>query len=235
MVSSLFRAMPHLLQRSWRSSPDPEVDILVARQDGGIIAVEVTRLHAGGGEEARRWEEIRRGIVERAAKAYVARGLPDLEVVVFWSVWIDPTKQQRDQVAAELADFVVAHIPELGDALDFDAMDGSTTELPRGIDGVHLRRYGRGNHWHYAQSGLIADVSASEIRARLAAKDAKPQQYRGSYAERWLLLAVGAEGPSTRGNLPRSLADEQFTSSFDRVFLVRPPNEAIELALRRAV
>jgi hypothetical protein len=236
MVSALFAAKPELRQRTWRASDDPEVDVLVARTDGGVIAVEVTRLHPNGGQDARRWEATQEKVVERAALAYEERGLPDLDVVVFWNEWTDPTKHRQTKLAADLVEFVAANVPEEGEAVGFEVGDDAGAELPYGVDAIEIRRLGDfPNHWHSPRSAFPPHVSVQEIEERLAAKDAKPRKYRRVYDERWVLLVVGGEGRSTWGIIPPTLDHHRFMSSFDRAFVVRPPREAVELQLSHTI
>ena len=233
MVRALFDAFPDLRHRSWRASPSPEMDVVVARSDGGIIGVEVTRLHPTGGEDARRWEGTQDAIVNDAASRHESKELPNLEVVVFWSAWVDPTTRRRATIVEDLSDFVAEHTPAEGEVADWDRCDDDAPLLPHAIDRVQIRRlFPHPNHWHSPRSASPAQVSASEIRERIRVKESKLRSHRGSYDERWLVLAFGTEGPSTWGLIGSDLGHTEFACSFDRVFVVRPPNEGIELALQ---
>ena len=233
MVRALFDAIPSLRQRSWHTSPNPEIDVIVALLNGGIVGVEVTRLHPTGGQETRRWEATHDAIVNSAQTKYESKDLPNVEVVVFWSAYIDPTRMRRDKIADDLVAFVSAHTPPAGEAWDFDASDENPRELPHAIDRILVRRLlGYADHWHSPRGAFPAEVSVSKVQESLSAKERKLNKYRESYDEVWLLLVVGSEGPSTWGVMHPELGHVEFTSSFDRVFIVSAPQSAIELRLR---
>jgi hypothetical protein len=214
----------------------PEVDVLVERLDGATIAVEVTRLHPGGGEAARKREGTQETILSKALAEYNRRGLPPVEVVVFWDAWSDPTHIRQATLAQALADFVSAHVPEADEAVGFGVTDPHPLELPHGVDSIEIRRFGGiSGHWHALRSMVLADVSLADIRERVATKGLRVAKYKGDYAERWLVLVVGAEGPSTWGEVPEQLQRVEFPSAFDRIFVVQNPSSAVELQCRRVV
>jgi hypothetical protein len=140
VVRALFAANPDLRQGRWIPSPDPDVDVLAWRGDGGVIAIEVTRLHPSGGQQARKWEGAHARILAKAKKLCAKRGLLAIEVVVFWSNWVDPTPHQR-RTATALADFVLNHLPRRGDAIAFDSAAANTIELRRAVGAIELRRF----------------------------------------------------------------------------------------------
>ena len=233
-VSALFRGIPAILQRRWIPSPDPEVDVLVERLDGALIAVEVTRLLPGGGEAFRRWEAAQENVLKMAATIYEGYRLPNVEVVVLWSAWTNPEPKQN-ATAAELANFVAAHLPAQGDAIGFDSARDDGVHLPRAVAGFEIRRLVDDlSMWHAPRAAFLSDITPQEIEERLAAKNPKPATYQGSYAECWLVLAVGLEDRATWGSIPESLTLHVFQSTFDRVF-VASLRHAVELRVVPAV
>lgn len=232
IARALFTAMPDLPYKAWRSSDDPEIDVIVERSDGAMIALEVTRLHPSGGAAARRWEGAQDRILVIAESRYLQSGGPELEVVVFWSNWVDPTGRPLSAIGAELAAFVAANLPPENGERDISIEDENEPELPYAVDRVLIRHFpGVLKGWHSPRSGFVPDLARDDIQERLTAKAGKPKRYRLAYAERWLVLAVGAEGRSTWANVPNHLGVIPFESTFDRAFVVRPPNTAVELLL----
>ena len=235
MVSELFRAKPELLQRSWRASPDPEVDVLVARLDDKVIAVEVTRVLPNGGEAARRWESVQDRVVARAMDRYAQAPGPPIEVVTFWNAWTDPTSRRETTVVDGLVAFVNDHLPPDGEVVDFDVTDDPSLKLPYAIDRISIRNLGFPSHWHSPRFGIVGSLNRDAVASRIAAKNRKVLRYRGEYAERWLLLAVGVEGPSSWAIPTPELRESPFESHFDRVFVIFPRRAAVELSLSRVV
>jgi hypothetical protein len=210
--------------------------VLLARLDGGIIGIEVTRLHPGGGEEARRREEAQDKILKRAQELYRAEGAPYVEVVVFWNEWADVSHIRQTEQAALIANFVREHLPAFGECSAFEAGSADVPRLPPGIDHIEIRRFEEDvSLWQAPRGRFLPSIQAAHIWERLHAKDPKPGGYSQRYDEKWLVLVSGGEGRATWGAIPPMLTSEQFSSSFDRVFLLALPNQAIELRLSRVV
>jgi hypothetical protein len=105
--------------------------------------------------------------------------------------------------------------------------------MPGGIAHIEIRRFLPQNHWHSPRSGFPPHLVREHIQDRLDAKEAKPSKFENEYASIWLLLVTGTEGMSSWAIAPPELQVEEFTSSYDRVFVVIPGVSAFELQMRR--
>ncbi len=65
----------------------------------------------------------------------------------------------------------------------------------------------------------VGMCTPDDIQARITLEDPKVGRYRGTYSSRWLVLVVGAAGPSTWGDVAPDVLDATFRTRYDRVFV----------------
>jgi hypothetical protein len=218
---------------------DPPEPDGVIHLKSGCIGVEVTRLHPGG-LEARRWEGAQAAILEKALAIYRAAAGPPVEVVLYWNAFTDPTRRSQRAIAEDIALFVQTHVPPLNHGLEFYSNVDGCHALPHGVDRIDIRRFvyagvvGDGNHWYTPHSAFPPAISHTLIQQALDRKELKVRRWRESYAEVWLVLPFGREGPSTWGQLPHRLSSLRFDSSAHRAFVIGALPEVLELSLPRS-
>lgn len=216
----------------------PEPDIVVG-PPGARVAVELTDLHpgveaTGAADEpvpvARARERQQEWVTAAARRAYEGAGHPPVNV---WISWIPRAQfRGRDALAKRIATVVAAHPPR-GSGLREVGTGFEPIEPGLPVAGLAIAAAtGAGAAWRDGDMHQIGVYAADEIQARIATEDAKVGRYREPYASRWLVLVIGAAGPSTWGEVGADVERAQFRSRYDRVFVLEyVPRRVHELQL----
>ena len=202
-----------------RVQPDPPEPDVVAGPPGKQVGVELTDLQpTEDGDEKRRREGEQALVVAAARDAYVRGGHPPAHVWVSWTR--HASLASRSAVADRIAAIVAAHPPQGADLRELGTgFEPIAQDLPVVSIAVARASTYEASDWRDGDMHEVGFCSAEYVQARIARKDAKVSGYRGAYAERWLVLVVGAAGPSTWGDVPADVRDAKFESAYDRVFV----------------
>lgn len=203
-----------LLPREQPEPPEPDV---VFGPPGARVGVELTDLHPMGDEQRRR-EGEQASVLAAARAAYESAGHPPVDVWVSWTR--HPRLARRAALAARLAAIVAAHPPdtpgirEVGDWWHPIAPDFPVTRI-----GIAEALSWPTSEWRDGDMHRVGMCTPDDIQARITLEDPKVDRYRVTYASRWLVLVVGAAGPSTWGDVAADVLEETFRTRYDRVFV----------------
>ena len=228
--SAEFENFLHLSGRSFdsfQSADEPEPDV-IARKGNETYGIEITNFHR---QQAKQKESEEDRIIERAGALYSASGGPRLDVSVIWAPHYRIRKHARDHLARRLALLVQQNTPQRGHAIHLDWRNFES-DLMEAVSDVSINRLidFKHNHWHAARAGFVPNWDPVTLQKEINENNAKPSRYVGHYTEVWLLIVSSFGAPSAWMEMTDDVKNNQFRSSFDRVFLLSSfPFEVIEL------
>lgn len=202
-----------------RSQPEPPEPDVVIGPPYAQIGVELTDLHpSADGEAQRRREGEQAKVVAAARDAYLRGGYPPVHV---WISWIRHDRlANRAALADRIASIVAAHPPGEGGLHEIGTgFEPLAPDLPITRIAVAEASTYHASDWRDGDMHEVGFCTAEDVQARIAHEDAKVDRYLGMYAARWLVLVVGAAGPSTWGCVAADVRQARFRSRYDRVFV----------------
>ena len=202
-----------------RVQPDPPEPDVVAGPRGAQVGVELTDVHPSeDGDVKRRREGEQAAVVVAAHAAYVRAGHPPVHV---WLTWTRHAPLANRAALGDRIAAIVAANPPRGNGLrevgtGFEPLE---PDLPvTSIAIAHASSHDTSD-WRDGDMHEFGWWTADDVQQRIAHEDTKVSRYRGAYTERWLVLVIGAAGPSTWGDVAADVRQVPFESAYDRVFV----------------
>jgi hypothetical protein len=141
------------------------------------------------------------------------------------------------ELAADLANLVLEHLPELGHEAAIRRPHPAWRSLPQEVASlwVDRRKNFSKNSCTSVRGAFVPRLTPSELQKIMRDKEAKVSTYRRQCREVWLLIVARGFEPSTFGDLGPEVEGHRFESDFDRVFFLHHANEYVaELHVRPA-
>ena len=202
------------------NQPDPPEPDLVLPGPSGLIGIELTDVTLGGERNrAREGEQLR--AMATAKELYALTGQKPVHAFFAWADNVPLSKRKRAPLAAAICEPISANLPTTGHGLR-KIGDGPTLirpDLPLTMITVGEASSAEAADWKDGSFHKVEPCGTPEIQAKIDQEDQKVIHYRVSYASRWVVLVLEAEGPSTWGVVLREVRQTRFRSQFDRVFL----------------
>ena len=197
-------------------------DFLVTAQDNNVIGIEHTELlqpgHPGGTSLQAR-DSFAERVVDDARTQYAQDGAPDLQVqVYFTSAWQKPADPRRLALALCRAVELLALIP--GQRASINAEDGAGLPAPIGRLEVYRPLDPTESFWICQYYGLVVELGAEDISARIQAKNEKVAEYRKQCTQLWLLMVSDQDWLSKSVSLSGDAKAHVYFCDFDRVFVL---------------
>jgi hypothetical protein len=217
---------------------DEEPDFLVS--DGRVVGVELTELFwedGAGVVPHQAMEALRARIAEVAWGKYDAKGLPPVHVSAHFNPSYIPSKRDVPRLADAIANWAAAHVPEEGSSFSEDYDWDNREYFPDEVNHLGIWRSAGFEKSFFSSPGaaFIPELARSDIERALRLKEPKVQTYRKKCEEAWLLINCDGGRLSNVFELEDAVLEEDFESSFDRVFLFRHMAGKIhEIRIRRA-
>ena len=242
------RAYLERFRENFADFPDGEVvsfehpDFLVKAQPRWI-GIELTEYHVqepdkGWGSPMRALEGTEDKVLRTASEQYQSKGLPPVVVSVLWHPHQALDRRRIPELAADLANLVQEHLPELGHRVTIRRRrHPAWRSLPQEVASLTVvrRKSISKNSWTSVRGAFVPTLTPPELQQIMWNKEAKVLTYRQQCREVWLLIVARGFEPSTHVDLESELESHEFETTFDRVFFLHHANEYVaELRVRAA-
>jgi hypothetical protein len=218
-------------------------DFLIKAQSRWI-GIELTEFHVqepdeGWGSPMRALEGKEDKVLRTASKQYQSKGLPPVVVNVLWHPHQALDRRRRPELAADLANLVKEHLPELGHRVAIRyRRHAAWRSLPQEVTSLSIDRrinFSK-NSWTSVRGASVPTLTPPQLQKKMRNKEAKVPIYRRQCREVWLLIVARGFEPSTHVDLGPEVEVHAFETTFDRVFFLHHANECVaELRLRPAL
>lgn len=201
---------------------DEEPDFLVS--DSRVVGVELTDLfweEVPGTVPHQAIEALRTRIAKEAWRRYEARHLPAVHVSVYFNPSYVARKQDVKRLSESITSWAAAHIPQM-DSEFSEEYDWENREyFPEEVDHLGIWRFHSFNKSFFSSPGaaFIPELTRNDIKRALRLKEPKVQTYRQKCVEAWLVINCDGGRLSNVFELEDAVLEEDFVSSFDRVFI----------------
>jgi hypothetical protein len=203
------------------------------------IGIELTDLYWSSSPDTvprQSQESICANIVRRACDSYSKLSLPALHVSVHFNYRHTLLKADMVPIAEKIVKVVSRNVPSAGNSFREEYNWFNRDYFPEKVHAI--------NSWHFdsmtesffsAPSAVfVPPLKKEHINEVLTRKEKKYQQYRKRCNQIWLLINADGSQLSTAYDFDPALLNERFTTSFDRVFLMRHfPQVAFEFKVVR--
>lgn len=224
-----FRELSSLVPAVTYSQPDPPAADILVPLAGSFLAVELTAFSLDSSMSARGSASMARDrererVLEEANVLWEAQGLAPVWVSVTWLDRVRLLRRNRSALAAALVRSVTHQVPPPGGSSSDEYPIGWKELQDLGVARVSI--YGLREPvvmgWHSTSGGTIPSFRAgeAEIRRLLLEKEPNVAGYRASADEVWLVIVAQCKNPESSFHFFDEGDAPEFTSSFDRAFLV---------------
>jgi hypothetical protein len=196
------------------------------------LGIEITEYSLGQGKAGslpRQQETVHQRIAHAAQSLYEAKLARHLQVNILWTIFTScPALGEEQQIAQEIARQVLENTRgqlQLCRVSWNDINDPLFTKF--GIEISICPIAGVGNSCWSSIACFSFPPEAMRIQNVLDEKESKVREYRKICDEVWLLIVASSDFFSSQFTLDSRIAQMQLTSSFDRVFLLEEPENAI--------
>lgn len=196
------------------------------------LGVEITEYSLGQGKAGslpRQQETVHQRIAYEAQSLYEANLTRHLQVSILWTIFTScPALREEQQIAQEIARHVLENTRnqlQICRVSWEDINDPLFTKY--GIEISICPIEGAGNSCWSSMACFGFPPEAMRIQNVLDEKESKVTEYRKTCDEVWLLIVANRNFFSSQFTPDSRLAQMQFTSSFDRVFLLEEPQNTI--------
>jgi len=196
------------------------------------LGIEITEYLLGQGKRGslpRQQETVHQRIAEHAQSLYEARLSRHLQVSILWTIFhACPTLREEEQIAQTIAWHVFENTSvqlQICRVSWKEAMDPLFTKY--GIEISICPIPGVGKSCWSSMACFSFPPEATRIQNVLDEKESRVADYRKMCDKVWLLIVASRECFSSQYTRDSRLAQMQFNSSFDRVFLLEEPQNTI--------
>lgn len=214
--------MPSVRLDDIRPSEEPD---FLARVGNSVIGIELTELHrqcAPGAIPQQATEAMKRRVIARAQEIYAAKAMPPIRCAVLMN---DEhlSKADVEPLANAIVEIAVRNMPKRNSSAREEYMWTNRDYFPERIHSVHVHRHDVVSYNHFLCPGAtwVGRLTAEDIIRAIAPKEPKYEKYREKCDEAWLVINADFEKMSTWFEFETTAVSRQFSSKFQRIFLVR--------------
>ena len=217
-----------------------EAPDFLARHSGQTVGIELVRFlfaHSSGPPPAA-IENYRNQLVKKLREDHARRGIPPVHVSVHSGRdEILLSRQQRSELAEQLIAFVAANMPSENSSVEFDYVRLPRALSAMGVHAVHILRRNAFTKpfWSLPYASFIPESTADRLQAVIDDKATNVAAYRKRAKHLWLVIISGTQGLQSILDLDAGLLDADYTTEFDRVFLLRTFGSDVHELTRRPV
>lgn len=168
-------------------------------------------------------ESLRWRIAESAGRIYDEFGLPPLYACIHFNQNYIPHKDEVSRVSIAIAKVVAANVPDEGDHYHENYNWQNRNYFPEEVERIGVSRFFGIDRTFFApmEASFIPDLETKDIERTLARKESKLKEYRNWCDEVWLLINCDIGQLSTDFAHDSNIFSKEFSSGFDRAFLLR--------------
>ena len=166
-------------------------DFTVVTEAGERLGIEHTEylvMDAEAGDSYLKMREsLQEKVTSRARQAYEARGLPPVEVRLYW-LWHQEIAPSRvDCLAEALAAAVAAYVSAEG-SITLESTGLADSPIPDELAALMVGRgdWIRQNCWASSRAGYVLTIAPSEIQRILDRKETRVAEYKKTCSRVWL-------------------------------------------------
>jgi hypothetical protein len=194
-------------------------DLVVDAPEGkyGVEITEVVR------PATRAEVEAKRQICAKASRKYVAQtNIMGLGVHVNFRLNIHPTKADIDSASNELLQIVLCHFPNPDTTLSRRDLRHGIEFKSRWFDIVwlHFHPKIKRSLWQASDAWWVPSLTATIIRAEIARKESKLENYRKRAPKIWLLIIVDGFDGASAWSVADDVYTQEYVTSFDGVVVL---------------
>lgn len=202
-----------------------EPDFLV-RTQGWTVGIELTDLHREtptGEIPQQASEAMRRRVIARAQALYNAGNHPPVLASFFLHDSIHIKKDEVEPLAEDLANLVIANLPEPSSRADVPKDWDDTQPRPSILQSLSINRLDAVTRTFFSSPSAtwVATLTREDIERALSSKELKCTTYRTKCDEAWLVINADIESIATWFEFDPEDIKFPFITQFDRVFLVQ--------------
>ena len=203
---------------------DHEAPDFILRLEGRKIGLELTEIFIeseSGSIQPRARESIGRRVAAQARQRYEELAGKPVHVTIELSLGPELLKLNRAKTAEQLAAFILALDPPLGQYVAWQRAR-LNDPLPSEIQYLHILAVPSWNmaHWYVPSSGWVAPLTEQIIQASIDEKWKKLGQYRVAASESWLVVAIEGASASQLFDRLSDVRPEAIVSPFDRTYFL---------------
>ena len=188
----------------------------------GIEVTEIFRSRSEDGRLLQEQEALRERVGREAERMHADRGLEPLHVSIHVQSRTPIAKRDVRRLAASLVDIAASlDIPPVA-VVRYPADDDWRTRLPPPVRSLTIARSPALTRpsWSVASAAWIPTLSVKQVEDVIRRKERTSRQNLPSGYRCWLLLVIGGPGLASSFSVPDSLLAREYTSDFDRLFLM---------------
>jgi hypothetical protein len=207
----------------------PGPDIVFEECDLGIEITEYSLGQSKDGSRPRQLETVHQRIAHAAQAEYELSIKRRLQVSVLWTIFNEcPAKREEKSIAQAIARLVTAKTSTRQETCSAACPQFNSSLLQK--YGVEVSVYpidAQGPSCWSSVACFCFPQEAPRIQAALDEKESKIPEYRQSCRNLWLLIVADGTFLSSQFHQDQTIRNTTFCSSFDRVFLLHEPRNAI--------
>ena len=199
-------------------------DFLIQSPDR-TLGVEISRIFGRGEPDSPppQSQDTERDLIAQRAQAIATdRGLAPVMVDVYFDSRQSIAKRERDSIARQLVDLIVANMPALNEDRSIENRHPIRSQFPPQIEAVHIWRLNplRSHLWQTGDAGIVNEDFASYLQQLIDDKNGKIATYRHKCDHCWLVVVADWRGPSAFFEISDKMSGHNYNTAFDRVYFV---------------
>ena len=204
--------------RDLRIGLPPGPDVL-CEHDGRRVGVEVTRLLPSGIEGFQQ-DGDRRDTMRKAEVIFAKSSSASVLVHAVWNAQGMPRPSERREHAEMVASAALAILPPSFSAAIAE-IDHPLVKLPTGLQSLKVVRLKGGpSGWFSFEYGAYSNLTEADVFAAVERKRRKLHSYLEACDDLWMILLVGADGPSSWASVDTLPAVHGVPPEIRRVFVL---------------
>lgn len=168
-------------------------------------------------------ESQNRHIVEIARDHAELRGMPPVDVDLFFRDHASMARPQRIELGRRIARVCWENLPPMGESATLEHTFRNPFKLPDEMRYVSIARHpSMTRHcWHESSASMVLEETTELFQTEIQRKQSQVASYRRRCEECWLLLVAHGGDPSSFIEPNETSLVHRYRSSFDRLFFLR--------------
>jgi hypothetical protein len=216
------KLLPDFPEGEIMESEKPDFLINTAKDRVGIELARIFQEQSESGSSLREEEENIRNIINKACIIYERQRLHPLYVNITFNRIRSKQKDHLNQLAHEIAKFVMTHIPPVNDPCFIRNSEQFRSILSDEIDSVAIGRFNSlsKNSWGTTEAGFIPENIVTHLQQLINRKNKNIESYHLKCDKCWLLVVAESARISSSFTPSETVKTNEYYSLFERTFYV---------------